>query len=132
MDGPLALGSQRRRSLRGRDVSITILEVAKRSIDRAEAVGAAGGDHAGQAKVPLVAGVVGVEAADTYGSGAEARGEVGDAKVHCFDAFAGLGDSLDVGQTQRRLYQYLNANLPVEVLSLFDLRQHGLDHVDVA
>ena len=81
VDRPLALVAHRRGASRRRQVTIRVVEVTERAVDGAQAVSTAGHQHALQPFVPLVAGVIRVQAADHDGAGAAARGIVGDAEV---------------------------------------------------
>ena len=101
MDRPLALDAERRCALGARRVAIGIGEVAERAVDRAQAVGAAGDRHARQREVPLVAGVVGVQAADDDGARLVEGGVVGDAEVHRLEPARRGGDGFDVGHAER-------------------------------
>ena len=94
MDRPLALDAERGGALGARRVAFRIGEVAERTVDRTQAVGAAGDRHARQREVPLVARIVGVEAADDDGARLVEGGVVGDAEVHGLEAAVGRRRSL--------------------------------------
>ena len=131
MDGPLAFDAERGGALGAGRVAVGIGEVAERTVDRTQAVGAAGNRHARQREVPLVAGIVGVEAADDDGARLVEGGVVGDAEVHRFEAAGGRGDRFDVGHAERRFDQRFGADLVREALGFLDLAHHAFDHVDV-
>ena len=129
---PLPLAAERRGASRGELESIRILEVAERSVDRAESVRAAGDDHPRDAEVPLVAGIIGIQPADVRRARAHARGVVGDAEVHRLEPLARLRDRLDVRHAERGLDEHLDADLARELLRILDLCEQRIDHVHVA
>jgi len=60
-----------------------------------------------------------------------ARGEVGDAEVHRFEAAAGLRDRLDVRHAQGRLDQHLDPDAMRDATGGLDLGQQGVHEVDI-
>ncbi len=131
MDRPLALDAERGRALGARRVAVGIGEVAERAVDRTQAVGAAGDRHAREREVPLVARVVGVEAADDDGARLVEGGVVGDAEVHRLEPAGRGGDGFDVGHAERRLDQRFGADPVREALRHLDLADDALDRIDV-
>src|SRR5437764_9929263 len=59
MDRPLPLAPQRRRALRGGPVTVGVVEITERAVDRAEAFGSACRDHPADREVPLLSPVEG-------------------------------------------------------------------------
>ena len=112
-------------------VAVGIVEVAERTVDRAQAVGAAGDGHARQREVPLIARIVGVEAADDDGARLVEGRVVGDAEVHRLEPARGGGDRFDVGHAERRLDQRFGADPVREALGHLDLADDAFDRVDV-
>src|SRR5207248_1870251 len=97
--------------------------------DGPQPVRPAGGDHARQGRMPLVARVVGVQPADAHGARAHARGEVGDAEVHRFEPAARLRDGLDVRHAQRGLDQHLDGDPVGDAAGRLDLPQQRVHQV---
>jgi len=81
--------------------------------------------------VPLVAGIVGVEAADHHGARLVKGGVVGNAEVHRFEPARCGGDRFNVSHAEWRFDQRLGADLICIPLGLFDLAHQALDHVDI-
>ena len=131
MDGPLPLDAERCRATGGEREARRILEVAERSVDRPQPVGAAGHRHARDRGVPLVTGVVGIEAPDAHGAGAHAGGVVGHAEVHRLEPRARLRDRLDVRHPERRLDQDLETDPTRKALRRLDLREQRVHQVYV-
>ena len=131
MDRPLAFDAEGCGAPGGGRVAIGIGEVAERTVDGAQAVGPAGNRHARQGRMPLVAGIVGVEAADVDGAGLAAGGIVGDPEMHRLQPSREGGDRLDIGHAERRLDQRFETDAGLETLGHLDLVDHGLDHVEV-
>src|SRR5579885_3122868 len=110
MDGPLAFVSQRRGAAGGGLVALRIVEVAERPVDGADAVGAAGDHHALQGRVPLIARIIRIEAADDDGARPAGSGKIGNAEMQRLETPARLRDGLDVGHAERDLDEALDAD----------------------
>src|SRR5437764_15228303 len=96
MNRPLPLVAERRRPAGRRAVSLGVFEIAIRSVDGAEPVGAARGHQARQGRMPLIARVIGIQAPDAHGACPQAGGEIRYAEVHCLEPAACLRDILHV------------------------------------
>ena len=72
-------------------------------------------------EVPLVAGIVGVEAADDDGARLVEGGIVGDAEMHRLEPAVGRRDRFDVGHAERRFDQRFDADLVRAALGHLDL-----------
>ena len=136
MNRPLALVTQRGHPPRGLAVGVVIVEIPKRAVDRAQAIGAAGGQHLHLGGMPLIhghalAGVIGIQAADNGGARAQAGGVIGHAEVQRFEARAGLGDGEHIGPAERRFDQTFQADLFLKAHSRFDLGQQHIERIDI-
>ena len=115
VDGPFAFVTQDGCALAGGAEAIGVVEVAEGAVDRAQAVGAAGDQHAVLGEMPGVGpmevapgfgfvgehAVIGVHAADDGGAGAGAGGVVGDAEAHGFETLAALRYRFHVAMPRR-------------------------------
>ena len=131
MNGPFALVAECGGPPGGGHVSIWVFEVAVRTIDRTQAVGAARGHHPRERGVPLVARVIGVQAADVHRPGAEARGEIRDAEMHRLESAARLRDRFDVSHAERGLDQDFDPDAVGDVPRRLDLREQRVHQVHV-
>ena len=110
MDRPLALIAQRGRPTRRGEIALWVAEVAEWPVDGSKPVGATRHQHPRQRRVPLVAGIVGVEPADDDSTGPTRRGIIGDAEMQCLQARARRGQRFDVGHAERGLHEGLDAD----------------------
>ena len=131
MDRPFAFDAKGCGAACAVSVALRIRKITERPIDGAQAIGAAGDGHPAEGCVPLVAGIIGVQAADIDGAGAHRRRIVGDTEMHCLEAAAILGDALDIGHPQRGLDQRLEADTGGVALGLLDLVDQRIDHIEV-
>ena len=81
--------------------------------------------------MPLVAGIVRVEAADVDRAGLAAGGIVGNPEMHRLQPSREGGDRLDIGHAERRLDQRFETDAGLVALGHLDLVDHGLDHVEI-
>ncbi len=121
VDRPFAFAAERGGAAGAFLVTLGVGEVAEGAVDGAQAIGAAGDDHAADRGMPLVAGVMGVEATDVHRPGAHGGGVVGDAEVERIEPAAELGDGLDVGHAEGGFDQGFQPDAGGEAARLFDL-----------
>ncbi len=121
MDRPLAFHAESGAAASSGLVAFRIVDAAERAVDRTQAERAAGDRHARQREVPLVARIVGVEAADDDRAGLVEGRVVGNAEVHRLEAAVGRSDGFDVGHAERRLDEGFHADLVRQALGDLDL-----------
>src|SRR5689334_15869016 len=131
MDGPLAFDTERGGPACGSGVPVGILEVTEGPVDRTETVGATGHHHSRQSSMPLVAGIVGIQAPDVHRPGATAGGIVGHTEMHCLQARTRLRDCLHVGHSQGGLDQHVDPDSVRYGFGFLDLGEQRIYQVDV-
>src|SRR4029453_7406008 len=111
-------------------ISVSVLEVAERSVDRSKPVCSTCYGHATQSEMPLVAGVVRVETAYADGARPIAGGVIGHPEVHDLEPTPGCCNRLDIGHAERSLDQNLDTQSTRDSFGCLDLSQQGLDQID--
>ena len=131
MYGPLAVVAEGCGPADAGDEPFRVTEVTEWTVDGPQSVGAAGHQHAGEGRVPLVSRIVGVESPDGDRPGSTGGRIVRHSEMERLQPRARRRHRFDVGHAERGLHQSLHPYPVAESHRLLQLGEEGVDRVDV-